>query len=88
VAGLAASGDSGRDGQRHAVEILAPPGFSSDGADAQTVLEKFARITADRIAPVVRDRIVEAVMTLDQAKTCEGLMRVLTPRAPASAALD
>jgi 2-methylcitrate dehydratase len=79
---------TGRDGRRHAVEILAPPGFSSDGADAQTVLEKFARITADRIAPVVRDRIVEAVMTLDQAKTCEGLMRVLTPRAPASAALD
>jgi 2-methylcitrate dehydratase len=77
-----------RDGRRHAVEILAPPGFSPDGPDAETVLEKFARITADRIAPVVRDRIVEAVMTLGQAKTCEGLMRVLAPRAPASATLD
>ncbi len=79
---------TGRDGRDHEVEILAPPGFSSNGPDAQTVLEKFARMTADRVSPAARDQIVDAVMTLDKAKTCEGLMRVLAPRAPASAALD
>jgi 2-methylcitrate dehydratase len=79
---------TGRDGQQHAVEILAPPGFSPDGPDAQTVLEKFTRITANRISPADRDRILEVVMTLDKAKTCGDLMRVLVPRAQASAALD
>jgi 2-methylcitrate dehydratase len=72
---------TGRDGQHHTVEILAPPGFSPNGPDAQTVLEKFARLTADRISPAARDRIVEAVMTLDREKTCEELMRALAPRA-------
>jgi 2-methylcitrate dehydratase len=79
---------TGRDGRRHAVEILAPPGFSPDGADAKTVLEKFTRITADRISPAACDRIIEAVMRLDKANTCEALTRAVAPRAPTGAALD
>jgi 2-methylcitrate dehydratase len=79
---------TGRDGRQHAVEILAPPGFSLDGPDAKTVLEKFARLTADRISPAARDRIVEAVITLHQAKTCEDLMHAVAPRAERAAALD
>jgi 2-methylcitrate dehydratase len=78
----------GRDGRPQTVEILAPPGFSPDGPDEPTVREKFVRLTANRISPSARDRIVEAVMTLDKAKTCEALTRALAPRAPASAALD
>jgi 2-methylcitrate dehydratase len=78
----------GRDGRSHAVEILQPPGFSPDGPDAETVLEKFARITADRMSPAARDRIVEAVMTLDKAATCEHLMRAVAPRTEPAAALD
>jgi 2-methylcitrate dehydratase len=78
----------GRDGRHYAIEILAPAGFSPDGPEAQTVLEKFARITAERISPADRDRIVDAVMTLDKSKTCADLMRVLAPRARAGAALD
>ena len=79
---------TGRDGRQHAVEILAPPGFSPNGPDAHTVLEKFARITADRISPAACDQIVGAVMTIEKAKTCEDLMLALAPRAPASTALD
>jgi 2-methylcitrate dehydratase len=79
---------TGRDGRHHAVEVLAPPGFSPDGPNAKTVLEKFARITADLVAPAARERIVEAVMTLDKATTCERLMRAIAPRAEPGAALD
>ena len=77
-----------RDGRHHSVEVLAPPGFSPDGPDANTVLEKFARITTDCISLAARDRIVEAVMTLDKAITCEDLMRAIAPRAEPAAALD
>lgn len=79
---------TGRDGRRHAVEVLAPPGFSPNGPDAETVLEKFARITADRLSPTARERVVEAVMTLDKAATCQHLMRAVAPRAGPSVALD
>jgi len=79
---------TGREGRHHTVEVLAPPGFSPNGPDAKTVLEKFARITADCVSPAARDRIVEAVMALDQAPTCEHLMRAVAPRAQPAAALD
>ena len=79
---------TGRDGRHHTVEVLAPPGFSPDGPDAPTVLEKFARITAERISPAARDRIVEALMTLDKAANCEHLMRAVAPRVQPAAALD
>src|SRR6185312_16781897 len=79
---------AGRAGRHHAVEVLAPPGFSPDGPNAKTVLEKFARITADLVAPAARERIVEAVMALDKATTCERLMRAVAPRAEPAAALD
>ena len=77
-----------RDGRHHAVEVLQPPGFSPDGPEAKSVVEKFSRITADCISPAARDRIVEAAMTLDKAATCEPLMRAVAPRAEPSAALD
>lgn len=79
---------TGRDGRHHAAEVLAPPGFSPDGPDAKTGLEKFGRITADCASPPARDRIVEAVMTLDRETTCEGLMRAVAPRVEPAAALD
>ena len=79
---------TGRDGRQHKVEVLAPPGFSPDGPEAQTVLEKFARITAARLSPAARERIIEVVMTLDKAATCDHLMRAVAPRAAPAAALD
>jgi 2-methylcitrate dehydratase len=79
----------GRDGQSYGIEILQPPGFSADGLDAKTVLEKFAQITGERLAPEAQDRVVEAVMELDSATSCDRLMQtlVLTGEPPRSAPL-
>jgi len=68
----------GRDGRAHDVEILAPPGFSPHGPDARTVLEKFNRITADRLAPTARDRVIACVLGLDATPSCNDLMQALT----------
>jgi 2-methylcitrate dehydratase len=67
-----------RDGRTHDVEILAPPGFSARGPDAGTVLEKFNRITADRLARAARERVIDCVLGLDAAKSCGDLMQALT----------
>lgn len=67
----------GREGHAHDVEILAPPGFSPYGPDARTVMEKFNRITADRLAPTARDRVIACVSGLDAAPSCSDLMEVL-----------
>jgi 2-methylcitrate dehydratase len=71
----------GPDGRPYDVEILQPPGFSADGLDAQTVLEKFASLTEDHPTPDRRDRIVDAVMTLDRAPSCGELMSLLAAEA-------
>ena len=68
---------TGHDGQPYDVEILEPPGFSPNGLDTQTVLDKFARVTERHLAPDAQSRIVDAVMALDKAISCDGLMRLL-----------
>jgi 2-methylcitrate dehydratase len=68
----------GGDGRPYDVEILTPPGFSPGGPDAKTVLEKFTRITAEQLTPDARDRIVELVLRLEMAESCNGLMEALT----------
>jgi 2-methylcitrate dehydratase len=68
---------AGHDGQSYLVEILEPLGFSPDGLDTQTVLDKFARVTERHLAPDAQSRIVDAVMALDQAISCDGLMQLL-----------
>jgi 2-methylcitrate dehydratase len=68
---------TGHDGQPYDVEILEPPGFSPNGLDTQTVLDKFARVTERHLAPDTQSRIVGAVMALDKAISCDGLMRLL-----------
>jgi 2-methylcitrate dehydratase PrpD len=73
-----------RGGRSHDVEILAPPGFSARGPVAGTVLEKFSRITADRVAPAARERIIECVLGLDAAPSCNNLMQALA--APSNSA--
>lgn len=70
----------GHDGKAYDAEILAPPGFSPDGPNADTVLEKFSRMTHGVLAPGVRDLVVEQVMSLDQAPSCAALMQALVPR--------
>ena len=70
---------TGHDGRPYDVEILQPPGFSRDGLDTQTVLDKFAGVTERHLAPDARNRIVDAVMALDKAISCDGLMPLLVP---------
>ena len=70
---------TGHDGRPYDVEILKPPGCSPNGLDMQTVLDKFAGITGRHLAPDARNRVVDAVMALDRAISCDGLMRLLAP---------
>jgi 2-methylcitrate dehydratase len=70
---------SGHGGRSYDVEILHPPGYSPDGLDTQTVLDKFAGVTERHLGPAARTRIVDAVMALDAAISCDGLMRHLVP---------
>jgi 2-methylcitrate dehydratase len=68
---------TGHNGRPYDVEVLQPPGFSPNGLDTQTVLDKFAGVTERHLAPDTRRRIVDAVMALDKAISCDGLMRLL-----------
>ena len=67
---------TGHDGQPYDVEILQPPGVSPDGFDTQTVLDKFASVTERHLAPGSRNRIVDTIMALDKAISCDGLMHL------------
>ena len=68
---------AGYDGRPYDVEILQPPGVSPQGLDTQTVLDKFANVTERHLAPDAQSRIVDAVMALDKAISCDGLMQLL-----------
>jgi 2-methylcitrate dehydratase len=71
---------TGHDGQPYNVEILEPPGFSPDGLDTQTVLDKFSAVTERHLAADAQSRIVDAVMALDKAISCNGLMQLLATK--------
>jgi 2-methylcitrate dehydratase len=68
---------TGRDGKSYDVEILQPPGFSSDDLDPTVVLEKFIRITGGHLTRDRQARVIDAVMHLESALSCEGLMHAL-----------
>jgi 2-methylcitrate dehydratase len=70
-----------RDGRQYQVEILQPPGVTAGGPDADSVLEKFHRVTAEHLAADARQRIADAVMTLEAAQSCDRLMQALAPAA-------
>jgi len=77
---------AGPDGTPYDVEILAPPGFSPGRIDAGTVLDKFNAVTASHLDSAARERVIAAVMGLDTARSCAGLMRSLMPAATGLAA--
>jgi 2-methylcitrate dehydratase len=70
---------TGHDGRSYDVEVLQPPGFSPNGLDMQPVLDKFASVSERHLAPGTRSRVVDAVMALDKATSCDVLMRLLVP---------
>jgi 2-methylcitrate dehydratase len=62
------------DGREEVVEIPYPPGFSRGRLEAETVMKKFNTITAPHLVQRMRDRIIEAVMALDESASCAELM--------------
>ncbi len=66
-----------RDGRSYDTEILAPPGHTPDGPDVAAATEKFHRMTAGILTPQAQSRIVEAVMTLESALSCDGFLASL-----------
>jgi 2-methylcitrate dehydratase len=67
----------GTDGKDYIAEVLDPPGFSRTGLDAKAVIDKFHRVTSDRLPEAVRERIVESVMALDRRPDVGDVMAAL-----------
>jgi 2-methylcitrate dehydratase len=57
------------DGREVVAEIGYPPGFSRDGLDETTVVEKFHVVTAPFLAAPSRTRIVDTAMDFHQARS-------------------
>jgi 2-methylcitrate dehydratase len=68
------------DGVQHKVEVLHPPGFSHGGLETKAVTDKFEAITADHLARGEQRQIVDAIMGLDAASSCDNLITALTPK--------
>jgi hypothetical protein len=65
------------------VEVPYPPGCSRGRLEAETVIKKFGALTAPHLAQPARDRIVEAVMALDESASCTELMAALATKSAA-----
>jgi 2-methylcitrate dehydratase PrpD len=71
------------DGREEVVEVPYPPGFSRGRLEAETVMQKFTTLTAPHLAQRMRDRIIEAVMALDESASCAELMAALATESAA-----
>lgn len=65
------------DGAELLTEVSTPPGYSRQGLEAQTVIEKFHSILDRRVVRPERERIVEAVLGLDRSADCRALTATL-----------
>lgn len=65
------------DGRHLLSEVAYPPGYSRDGLDPQTVIEKFHAGLGPIIARAQRERIVEAAMDFDHSAGCSALTAAL-----------
>lgn len=54
-----------KDGREHVAEVPFPPGFSRDGMDEEAVVEKFHCSAATALDKAGRDKVIAAVMALD-----------------------
>jgi len=66
-----------QDGRDELVEVPYPPGFSRGRLDTETVVKKFNALTESYLTPGARDRIVQAVMALDESPSCAELMEAV-----------
>jgi 2-methylcitrate dehydratase len=71
------------DGREEVVEVPYPPGFSRGRLEAETVMQKFNTLTAPHLAQRMRDRLIEAVMALDESASCAELMAAVATESAA-----
>src|SRR4029078_3120664 len=67
----------GTDGKDYAAEVLDPPGFARHGLDADAVLHKFHAVTGGRLPKDIRERLVEAAMSIDHSTDLSPLTAAL-----------
>jgi 2-methylcitrate dehydratase len=72
------------DGSEYTAEVLDPPGFSRRGIDADAVISKFHAICSEKLPKAQRDRVVEAVLTLDRSSSSRELTAALAAANAAS----
>jgi 2-methylcitrate dehydratase len=68
------------DGSTKRVEMLAPPGYSSEGLDENVVVGKFNALTRGCLEADERNGLAEAALALDAARSCAALVAALKPR--------
>jgi len=67
------------DGSSRRAEVPYPPGAAPGGVTAQSVIEKFHRVAADRLAPAARERVVAEALALPDSPSPERLLGLLVP---------
>jgi 2-methylcitrate dehydratase len=68
------------DGRELVSEVPFPPGFSRNGLERRAVIEKFHAVTGDHLSHSRRERVVEAVLALDEGTASSAaLMAALRP---------
>ncbi len=70
-----------KDGRSYRAEVLYPPGFSHSALERKAVVAKFHALTESRVARASRDRIIDAVMALDESPSLTALLTALAAAA-------
>ena len=69
------------DGRSYRAEVLYPPGLSRGALARQPVVGKFHGLTESRVPRTARDRIIDAVMALDESPSLAALVKALAAAA-------
>ncbi len=70
-----------KDGRSYRAEVLYPPGLSRGALARQPVVGKFHGLTESRVPRTARDRIIDAVMALDDSPSLAALLKALATAA-------
>jgi 2-methylcitrate dehydratase len=71
----------GSDGRSYRTEVLYPPGFSRGALERKAVVAKFHGLTESHVPRAARDRIIDAVMALDESPSLAALLSALATAA-------
>jgi 2-methylcitrate dehydratase PrpD len=70
-----------KDGRSYRAEVLYPPGFSRHALERKAVVAKFHALTENRVPRAARDRIIDAVMALNESPSLAALLTALATAA-------